>query len=151
MKGYKDMPEETAEAFAGGWLHTGDVGRLDEDGFLHIVDRTRDMIVTGGFNVYPREVEDILASHPAIAQVAVIGVPDPQWGEAVKAVVVLRPGFEAGAELEQALQRWVKLEKGPVQSPKSVDFIDAIPLTPVGKPDKKTIRAAYWKDTERKV
>jgi fatty-acyl-CoA synthase len=151
MKGYKDMPEETAEAFAGGWLHTGDVGRLDEDGFLHIVDRTRDMIVTGGFNVYPREVEDVLATHPAIAQVAVIGVPDKQWGEAVKAVVVLKPGFEAGADLQQALQQHVKQEKGPVQSPKSVDFVDAIPLTPVGKPDKKAVKAVYWQDTERGV
>ncbi len=95
MKGYKDMPEQTAEAFTGGWLHTGDVGRMDEDGFLYIVDRTKDMIVTGGFNVFPREVEDVLATHEAVAQVAVIGVPDEQWGEAVKAVIVLKPGFEA--------------------------------------------------------
>ncbi len=104
MKGYKDMPQETADAFAGGWLHTGDVGRLDEEGFLYIVDRTRDMIVTGGFNVFPREVEDVLAGHAAVGQVVVIGVPDEQWGEAVKAVVVLKPGFEASTELVHALQ-----------------------------------------------
>ena len=97
MKGYKDMPEQTAEAFAGDWLHTGDVGKLDEEGFLYIVDRTKDMIVTGGFNVFPREVEDVLATHEAVGQVAVIGVPDEHWGEAVKAVVVLRPGSAAGA------------------------------------------------------
>jgi fatty-acyl-CoA synthase len=151
MKGYKDMPEQTAEAFAGGWLHTGDVGRLDEDGFLYIVDRTKDMIVTGGFNVFPREVEDVLATHEAVAQVAVIGVPDEQWGEAVKAVIVLKPGFEASEDLILALQELVKDAKGAVQSPKSIDFIEAIPLTPVGKPDKKTLRAQYWEGFERGV
>ena len=151
MKGYKDMPEQTAEAFAGGWLHTGDVGKLDEEGFLYIVDRTKDMIVTGGFNVFPREVEDVLATHEAVGQVAVIGVPDPQWGEAVKAVVVLRPGFAADAALTQALQALVKQAKGSVQAPKSVDYVDAIPLTPVGKPDKKALRAGYWQGSERGV
>ena len=108
MKGYKDMPEQTAEAFAGGWLHTGDVGRLDDEGFLYIVDRTKDMIVTGGFNVFPREVEDVLGTHEAVGQVAVIGVPDEQWGEAVKAVVVLKPGFKAGEDLAHAMQSLVK-------------------------------------------
>jgi len=151
MKGYKDMSEETAEAFAGGWLHTGDVGRLDDDGFLYIVDRTKDMIVTGGFNVFPREVEDVLAGHEAVAQVAVVGVPDGQWGEAVKAVIVLRPGSEPGAELTRDLQALVKQAKGSVQSPKSIDFVDAIPLTPVGKPDKKALRARYWEGSDRGV
>ena len=151
MKGYKDMPEQTAEAFAGGWLHTGDVGQLDEEGFLYIIDRTKDMIVTGGFNVFPREVEDVLATHPAVGQVAVVGVPDEQWGEAVKAVIVLRPGTEPGPELVQALQALVKQAKGSVQSPKSVDFVDAIPVTPVGKPDKKALRARYWQGSERAV
>jgi fatty-acyl-CoA synthase len=151
MKGYKDMPEQTAQAFAGGWLHTGDIGRLDEDGFLYIVDRTKDMIVTGGFNVFPREVEDVLATHEAVGQVVVIGVPDEKWGEAVKAVVVLKPGFEPGEPLQSALQEWVKQAKGAVQSPKSIDFVDAIPLTPVGKPDKKAVRAPYWASSERGV
>jgi fatty-acyl-CoA synthase len=151
MKGYKDMPEQTAEAFAGGWLHTGDVGRLDEDGFLYIVDRTKDMIVTGGFNVFPKEVEDVLGTHEAVAQVAVIGVPDEQWGEAVKAVVVLKPGVEAGEDLILAMQELVKDAKGSVQSPKSIDFIEAIPVTPVGKPDKKALRTQYWTDSERGV
>ena len=151
MKGYKDMPEETAEAFAGGWLHTGDVGRLDEEGFLYIVDRTKDMIVSGGFNVFPREVEDVLAAQAAVAQVAVIGVPDEKWGEAVKAVIVPRPGFEPGEELAEALQAAVRSAKGSVQAPKSVDFVDAIPLTPVGKPDKKALRARYWASSERSV
>jgi fatty-acyl-CoA synthase len=151
MKGYKDMPKQTAEAFAGGWLHTGDVGKLDDEGFLYIVDRTKDMIVTGGFNVFPREVEDVLATHEAVGQVVVIGVPDEQWGEAVKAVVVLKPGFEAGDEIAASLQALVKEAKGSVQSPKSVDFVDAIPLTPVGKPDKKAVRAQYWEGTDRSV
>jgi fatty-acyl-CoA synthase len=151
MKGYKDMPEQTAEAFAGGWLHTGDVGRLDEEGFLYIVDRTKDMIVTGGFNVFPKEVEDVLGTHEAVAQVAVIGVPDEQWGEAVKAVVVLKPGVEAGEDLILAMQELVKDAKGSVQSPKSIDFIEAIPVTPVGKPDKKALRTQYWTDSERGV
>ena len=151
MAGYKDMPEQTAEAFAGGWLHTGDVGRLDEEGFLYIVDRTKDMIVTGGFNVFPREVEDVLATHEAVGQVAVIGVPDEQWGEAVKAVVVLKPGVEASEDLVAAMQALVKDAKGSVQSPKSIDFVEGIPLTPVGKPDKKALRARYWEGSERAV
>jgi fatty-acyl-CoA synthase len=151
MKGYKDMPEETAEVFAGGWLHTGDVGKLDKEGFLYIIDRTKDMIVSGGFNVFPREVEDVLASHRAVAQVAVIGVPDEQWGEAVKAVVVLRPGVEPGEELVRDLQELVKQKKGSVQSPKTVDFVGGLPVTPVGKPDKKALRAPYWQSRDRGV
>ena len=145
------MPEQTAEAFAGGWLHTGDVGKLDDDGFLYIVDRTKDMIVTGGFNVFPREVEDVLGTHEAVGQVVVIGVPDEQWGEAVKAVIVLKPDFEASDELISSMQALVKKAKGSVQSPKSIDFVAAIPLTPVGKPDKKTVRAQYWVDSDRGV
>jgi len=151
MSGYKDMPEATAEAFAGGWLHTGDIGRLDDEGFLYIVDRTKDMIVTGGFNVYPREVEDVLSRHPAVQQVAVIGVPDAQWGEAVKAVVVVKSGIAADAALAADLKQTVKDAKGSVQAPKSVDYVDAIPLTPVGKPDKKALRARYWSKEARGV
>jgi len=151
MHGYKDMPEQTAAAFAGGWLHTGDVGRFDEEGFLYIVDRTKDMIVTGGFNVFPREVEDVLATHEAVGQVVVIGVPDDKWGEAVKAVVVLKPGFEASDELAVSMQALVKQAKGSVQSPKTIDFVEAIPLTAVGKPDKKAVRAHYWEGAQRSV
>jgi len=151
MSGYKDLPEVTAETFAGGWLHTGDVGRLDEDGFLYIVDRTKDMIVSGGFNVYPREVEDVLSRHPAVQQVVVVGVPDERWGEAVKAVVVVKSGIEADDSLAAELQQAVKEAKGSVQTPKSVDFVDAIPLTPVGKPDKKAVKARYWGDQARGV
>uniref|UniRef100_UPI00356B138B AMP-binding enzyme n=1 Tax=Zhongshania sp. TaxID=1971902 RepID=UPI00356B138B len=139
MDGYRD-PELTAEAFKGGWLHTGDVAVRDADGFLRIVDRTKDMIVTGGFNVYPREVEDVLSEHPAVSQVAVIGVPHPKWGEEVTALVVLREGQ---AVADQELIRLVAERKGSFQAPKVVKFIDSIPQTPVGKPDKKVLRAQY--------
>jgi fatty-acyl-CoA synthase len=142
MEGYRDNPELTAETFAGGWLHTGDVAVRDPGGFLRIIDRTKDMIVTGGFNVYPREIEDILAEHPAVSQTAVVGVPHPKWGEAIKALVVLRPGQTVTA---QELIALVAQRKGAFQAPKTVDFIDAIPQTAVGKPDKKVLRAKYAK------
>ncbi|MFM1989944.1 MAG: hypothetical protein RJA99_2901 [Pseudomonadota bacterium] len=148
MAGYWNRPEETAQAFRHGWLHTGDLARRDADGFLYIVDRSKDMIVSGGFNVFPREVEDVLTGHPAVAAAGVIGVPDPTWGEAVKAVVVLRPGATADAAELIAL---VRERKGPVQAPKTVDFVDALPVTGLGKPDKKALRARYWSGAARGV
>lgn len=148
MTGYWRKPQETAEAFKGGWLHTGDLAYRDADGFIYIVDRRKDMIVTGGFNVYPREVEDVLTGHPAIAQAAVIGVPDGKWGEAVKAVVVTRDG---AAVSEGELMALVREKKGPVAAPKSVDFVARIPLTSLGKPDKKAVRALYWSNEGRQV
>ncbi len=146
--GYWKKPEQTAELFAHGWLHTGDVARRDEEGFLYIVDRKKDMIVSGGFNVFPREVEDVLSSHPGVAAAAVIGVPDEKWGEAVKAVVVLRPGAEVG---EHELTALVKERKGAHYTPKSVDFVDSIPVSALGKPDKKALRAIYWAQADRQV
>jgi len=151
MKAYHNLPEQTAETMAGDWLHTGDVGRFDKDGFLYIVDRTKDMIVTGGFNVFPREVEDVIAEHPAVGQVAVIGVPSQQWGEEVKAVIVLRPGINPSDELSAEITARVKAAKGSVQAPKSIDYVPGIPLTAVGKPDKKVLRAQYWAGQERSV
>lgn len=145
--GYLGLPEQTAEAFRGGWLHTGDVAREDADGFWFIVDRTKDMIVTGGFNVFPREVEDVVAQHVSIAQVGVIGVPDEKWGEAVTAIVVLRGDADssdrAKAAIAAEIQEAVKDAKGAVQSPKTVIFTDALPLTGLGKPDKKALRAQF--------
>jgi fatty-acyl-CoA synthase len=140
MAGYLNKPEETEQVFAGGWLHTGDVAIRSPDGFLRIVDRKKDMIVTGGFNVFAREVEDVLATHPAVRQAAVIGIPDPKWGESVKAVVVIYPDRTVTANELIAL---VRERKGSVQAPKSVDFVDQIPLSPLGKPDKKALRAFY--------
>jgi len=151
MHGYKDLPDATAEALAGDWLHTGDVGRYDDDGYLYIVDRTKDMVITGGFNVFPREVEDVISTHEAVSMAVVIGVPDEKWGEAVKALVVLKPGFEPSAELSEEIRLLVREVKGPQQAPKSVDYIDEVPLTPVGKPDKKALRAPYWEGMGRGV
>ncbi|MFM7061562.1 MAG: AMP-binding protein, partial [Actinomycetes bacterium] len=148
MGGYWNKPEETAAAFEFDWLHTGDVAREDEQGFFTIVDRKKDMIVSGGFNVFPREIEDVLGTHPAVSQSAVIGVPDEKWGESVKAIVVLRPGQTAAPDELIAL---VKDAKGSHYAPKTVDFVEEIPLSPLGKPDKKALRAQYWGGAERQV
>lgn len=148
MDRYWNQPEETAQVLAGGWFHTGDVGRFDEKGRLYLVDRKKDLIISGGFNVYAREVEDVLMAHPAVAGAAVIGVPDEKWGEAVKAIVVLRPGALVSAdELKDAVRR----VKGPVMAPKSVDFVDDLPQTSVGKLDKKALRSTYWRGQERQI
>ncbi|MCA1982076.1 fatty-acid--CoA ligase FadD8 [Nocardioides nematodiphilus] len=141
--GYFNLPEATAETFRDGWMHTGDVAREDEDGFWHIVDRTKDMIVTGGFNVFPREVEDAVATHPAVAQVAVIGTPDDKWGETVTAVVVVRPGAELTDAVVAEIQDVVRVKKGSVHVPKRIIAADAIPMTALGKPDKKVLRATH--------
>ena len=109
------------------------------------------MVITGGFNVFPREVEDVLTTHPAVSQVMVIGVPDEKWGEAVKAVVVLQPGNEPSDDLTHALQQLVKDAKGSQQAPKTIDYVDSLPVTPVGKPDKKAVRAQFWTDATRAV
>ncbi|HVV41548.1 MAG TPA: AMP-binding protein [Nitrobacter sp.] len=148
MDGYWKRPEATAEAFRGGWLHTGDVAVKDAEGYLYIVDRTKDMIISGGFNIYPREVEDALMSHPAVASAAVIGIPDEKWGEAVKAFVVLKPGANSGAA---ELQAHVKDKRGAPWSPKSIDFVEAIPVTGLGKIDRKALRAPYWEGRSRGV
>ena len=148
MQGYWNKPEETAQALRHGWLYTGDMARRDAHGYLYIVDRSKDMIISGGFNVYPREVEDALSQHPAVAAAAVVGVPDAKWGEAVRALVVLRPGAAVGADELMAL---VRARKGPVYTPKAIDFVDALPTTGLGKLDKKAIRARFWQGLDRAV
>jgi acyl-CoA synthetase (AMP-forming)/AMP-acid ligase II len=148
MRGYWNLPEQSAEALRGGWLHTGDAGVLDTEGFLYIQDRVKDMIVSGGENVYPREVEDVLYQHPAVADVAVIGVPDERFGEAVKAIVVLKAGHEAGAEV---LLEHCKGRLGGYKRPKSVDFVDVLPRNPSGKVLKKELREKYWAGHSRRV
>ena len=154
--GYWNLPDATAETFKDGWMHTGDLAREDEDGFWYIVDRTKDMIVTGGFNVFPREVEDVVAEHPSVAQVCVIGTPDEKWGEAVTAVVVLRPERrpQRGSRwptMTAEIQAAVKERKGSVQSPKQVIVVDSVPVTALGKPDKKSVRAQFWEGAGRAV
>jgi acyl-CoA synthetase (AMP-forming)/AMP-acid ligase II len=148
MKGYYKAPEKTAEAIVDGWLHTGDIGHLDAEGYLHITDRKKDMIITGGFNVYPSEVEQVIWSHPAVQDCAVIGVPDTQWGEAVKAVVELNAGQSVSADELIAL---CKDRLGSVKSPKSVEFVESLPRSPVGKVLKKDLRAKYWQHVDRKI
>ena len=138
MISYWKRPDLTEETLAGGWLHTGDVGRQDAEGYLYIVDRKKDMIISGGFNVFPREVEDALTAHPAIAAAAVYGIPDEKWGEQVTAAVVLKPGATAD---ERTLIEHVKQLKGPVQAPKVVHLVDSLPQTAVGKIDKRALRA----------
>jgi fatty-acyl-CoA synthase len=124
------------------------VARSDEQGYLYILDRKKDMIISGGFNVYPREVEDVLSSHPDVAMACVIGIPDPKWGEAVCALVVARPGTQPAGDTLISL---VKEKKGAIHAPKRLEFVDRLPLTAVGKVDKKVVRARYWSGLERMV
>ena len=142
------FPEITAETLKDGWLHTGDIARQDEYGYLYLVDRKKDMIVSGGFNVYPKEVEDTLSEHPAVVAVAVIGVPHEKWGESVKAVVVKKSGVDV---TEEELIAFCKEKRGSVMSPKSIDFVEEILKTPLGKPDKKNIRKPYWEGQDRQI
>ena len=148
MQGYWQRPDQTEETLRGGWLHTGDLAYCDEEGFVFLVDRAKDMIISGGFNVYPREVEDVLTGHPAVAMAAVIGVPDEKWGEKVLAVIVTRAGESVDAE---ALVALVKDKKGAIQAPKQIDFVESLPQTALGKTDKKALRQRYWGDQARMV
>ncbi len=148
MAEYWRRPEQNAETLKNGWLHTGDIARADERGYLFILDRKKDMIVTGGFNVFPREVEDVLATHADVAVVAVIGVPDEKWGEAVTAMIVPRPGTQPS---EHELIELVRRHKGPIHAPKQVRFVSELPMTAVGKVDKKALRAKVWAGRERMV
>ncbi|MGI9475184.1 MAG: AMP-binding protein [Hyphomicrobiaceae bacterium] len=137
MKGYYKAPDKTAETIIDGWLHTGDIGHLDDRGYLHLTDRKKDMIISGGFNVYPSEVEQVIWSHPAVLDCAVIGVPDDKWGEAVKAVVELNSGMQVEAAELLALCRE---RLGGVKTPKSIDFVDQLPRSANGKVLKKALR-----------
>jgi fatty-acyl-CoA synthase len=148
MQGYWKLPDVTSETLRDGWLHTGDMARADENGYLFIVDRAKDMIISGGFNVFPREIEDILNAHKAVALSCVIGIPDEKWGEAVLAIVVCKDGSDVSGE---ELISLVREQKGAVYAPKSITMVDSIPLTGLGKPDKKAVRASYWGDHERQV
>lgn len=140
MKGYWNRPEETAAALVGGWLHTGDIARMDEDGYLYIMDRKKDMIISGGENIYPAEVEDYLLRHPKVADVAVIGYPHEKWGEAVKAILVLKDAEEL---TEQELIEWCQGKIGRFKIPKKVVFADSIPRTPTGKILKRVLREDF--------
>jgi len=148
MKGYWRRPEETERALRGGWFHTGDLGYRDGDGYIYIVDRKGDMIITGGENVYPREIEEVLYAHPAVLEAAVVGVPNDQWGEAVRAVVVRRAGW---ATDEAELVAFCRDRLAHYKAPSSVDFVAALPRNPSGKVLKHKLRERFWKDQPRRV
>jgi long-chain acyl-CoA synthetase len=152
MQGYWGKPEKTAETLRDGWLHTEDLGRIDEDGYIYITGRGKDMIVSGGENIYPIEVEDALQSHPAVLEVGVIGIPDENWGEKVHAIVVLNKGYEPGKNVsETELIAHVKQQIASYKAPKSVSFTHSLPRSPQGKILKRVLREPYWKDKERQI
>jgi long-chain acyl-CoA synthetase len=146
--GYWRLPEETAKIIKDGWLYTGDFGRFDADGYIYIVDRKNDMIISGGKNIYPREIEEVLYKHDAVLETAVIGVPDDHWGESVKALVVLKPGRKA---TEADIITFCKENLASYKKPRWVEFRDELPKNPTGKILKRLIRDEYWKGRERKI
>nr|WP_314142781.1 AMP-binding protein [uncultured Rhodococcus sp.] len=148
MKGYYKDPERTAETLRDGWLHTGDLGHLDAEGYLHVTDRIKDMIITGGFNVYPGEVEQVIWSHPAVQDCAVVGSPDDDWGERVTAVVELNPGQSVEADELIALCR---KRLGGIRTPKLVLFVDSLPRSVNGKVLKKDVRESFWSTSARSI
>lgn len=148
MRGYWRRPEETASTMRGGWIHTADIARADGDGYIYIVDRAKDMIISGGMNVYSVEVENALMQHPAVREACVIGAPDDKWGEAVSAFVVVREGAALGAE---ELAGFCSRTLAAYCRPKRIEFVAEIPKTPYGKMDKKAIRQRYWTGQERQV
>jgi long-chain acyl-CoA synthetase len=149
FQGYWNRPDETARTVTpDGWLKTGDAGYLDEDGYVFLTDRVKDMIISGGENVYPAEVENALAEHPAVADVAVIGVPDDRWGETVKAIVVRKPGCESSPA---EIIAYARERLAHFKCPTSVDFADMLPRNPSGKLLKRELREPYWKGLERRI
>ena len=148
MKGYWNRPEATAEAIKDGWFYSGDVGYFDEEGFLYIHDRVKVMIVSGGENIYPAEVENALLSHPQIADAAVIGIPDDKWGEATKAFIVQTEGDPLD---EAEVISFVRTQIAGYKCPKTVEHISELPRNPSGKILRKDLRAPYWEGKERNV
>lgn len=148
LREYYNNPEATAKSYRDGWFLTGDMGRLDEEGYLYLVDRKKDMIISGGVNIFPQDIEDVLYAHPAVLEASVIGAPDEKWGEAVKAVVVLKKGHSATGE---EIITHCRSQLAGYQTPKSVEFMDGLPRNPSGKVLKRELRARYWKDQETMI
>jgi len=148
MPGYWNNPEASAEALRGGWLHTGDIGMFDEAGYLFLLDRAKDMIISGGNNVYPREVEEIIVQHPAVANVCVVGIPDPYWGEAVHAVVVTEPGAQVSAK---DIIAYCANHLAGYKKPKAVDFVAALPVSGYGKILRREVREKYWQGHDSRI
>jgi acyl-CoA synthetase (AMP-forming)/AMP-acid ligase II len=148
MRGYWQNPAATAETLRDGWIYSGDYGRFDEDGFLYVVGRKKEVIISGGENIYPREIEEVLNNHPGIREVAVVGVPDDKWGEAVKAVIVLKPDVTLG---EAEVIDYCKEYLAGFKKPKSVEFRAELPKSPLGKILKAEIRKEYWQHLDRQI
>jgi len=148
MLGYWNLPDASRLAIRDGWFHTGDAGYMDRDGYIYIYDRVKDMIVSGGENIYPAEVESALFGHPAVADVAVIGVPDDKWGEQVKAIVVPKPGASV---TDREIIDFARERIAHYKAPRSVDFVEALPRNPSGKILKRELRKPYWADRDRQV
>lgn len=148
MQGYYNNPQATEQVSQHGWHHTGDIGLIDDDGYVYIVDRKKDMVISGGFNIYPGEIEQLIWSHPGVQDCAVIGVPDEKWGEAVKAIIEPLPGASIDADEVIA---YCKAQLGSIKAPKSVEIWDSLPRTPTGKVSKKDIREIYWAGESRRV
>lgn len=148
MDGYWNLPAETAEALRGGWMHTGDVGYLDKHGYLYLSDRVKDVIISGGENVYPRQIEEVLFTLPGVVDAAVIGVPDETWGEVAEAVVVAAPDAQL---TEDAIIAQCRSRLAGFQCPRTVDFTDALPRNATGKVLKRELRAPYWAGSKRQV
>jgi acyl-CoA synthetase (AMP-forming)/AMP-acid ligase II len=148
MKGYWKDKQATERTLRGGWLHTGDIGYMDDKGYVFLLDRSKDMLISGGENIYPREIEDVIIRHPAIHEVAVIGIPDDKWGEAIKAIVSLKSGMQAS---EQEIIDFCKDNLASYKKPKSVDFMAELPKNSYGKILKRELRDKYWKGQERRI
>lgn len=148
MKGYWNLPEASEAAVKGGWYHSGDAGYMDEDGYIFVYDRVKDMIVSGGENIYPAEIESAMSLHPAVGDIAVIGVPSERWGEEVKAIIVRAPDEDAS---EDDLIEFARTRIAGFKTPKSIEFIDELPRNPSGKLLKKELRAPYWEGHDRQV
>ena len=148
MLGYWKNPEQTAKTLRNGWLYTGDMGKVDEDGYIYLTDRKNDMIITGGENVYPREVEDVIMAHPAVLEVAVFGVPDQKWGEAVKAIVACKPGMTVS---ENELIAFCKESLAGYKCPKSIDFRQSLIKSPIGKILRSEMKKEFWQGMDRTI